>query len=103
LPRKKPFDLLDRHNDGRTAVHRVDDGDALEMPVLDEGGRDLGGGRELVLDLEAGEPAVVRPAHKGADCRERGGLGGRSSCARWSIDLSGLALAARRHDDAVVV
>ena len=35
--------------------------------MLDEHRRDLGGGRQLVLELHAGEAAMVGPAHEGAN------------------------------------
>jgi integrase len=67
---REALDFLGGDNNGRAAVHRIDDGDGLEMPVLDEGGRDLRGGRELELAAIDGDARRREKTHLTAEFDE---------------------------------
>ena len=54
---REALDLPSRHHNCQAPVDGIDDGDGLEVTVPDERGHYLIGGREPVLDLEAGETA----------------------------------------------
>jgi hypothetical protein len=68
---REPLDFRSGHDDGRAAVHRVDDGDGLEVAVFDESGHYLRGGRELIWPVSRRVSQVV--CRKGR-CRTAGAL-----------------------------